>query len=235
MLMLAIDTATLVSTVALATEDRLIAEFTLQTTKTHSEKLLPAIDMVCRFAGVSAADLKAIAVSCGPGSFTGLRIGLATAKALSYANSLPLIGVPTLLGLAYNFAGSDQLIAPVLDAQKGNVYAAFYRFYEGQAKEIASVSVMSAMELRSKLAASSQAAILLGEATGLVVAEAENLEQVAVADNHLLMPRAASVARAAFQMYSKGLTSDVKTLVPIYVRRSEAEVLWEQRQSSCHE
>ncbi len=117
MLMLSIDTATLVSTVALATPERLIGEFTLQTTKTHSEKLLPTIDTLCRFAGIKAQDIEAIAVSTGPGSFTGLRIGLATAKALSYANSLPLIGVPTLLGLAYNFAASPLVIVPVLDAQ----------------------------------------------------------------------------------------------------------------------
>jgi tRNA threonylcarbamoyladenosine biosynthesis protein TsaB len=233
--MLAIDTATLVSTVALATEDKLIAEFTLQTTKTHSEKLLPAIDMLCRFAGVSARDLEAIAVSTGPGSFTGLRIGLATAKALSYANSLPLIGVPTLQGLAYNFAGSKQLIAPVLDAQKGNVYTAFYRFEQGQSQEIVPVSILSAAELSSKLLALNEPTILLGEATELVVAAADNLGKVAVADNHLLMPRAASVARAAFQMYRKGFTSDARTLVPIYVRRAEAEVLWEQRRSSSHE
>lgn len=235
MLMLALDTTTLVSTVALATEEKLIAEITLQTTKTHSEKLLPAIDMLCRFAGVSATDLEAIAVSTGPGSFTGLRIGLATAKALSYANSLPLIGVPTLQGLAYNFAGSDQLIVPVLDAQKGNVYAAFYRFEREQLQEIVPVTIMSVSELYSKLEASSEATILLGEATGIVVAERENIDKVVVADNHLLMPRAASVAQAAFQMVSKGLTSDAMTLVPIYVRRAEAEVLWEQRQSSSHE
>ena len=235
MLMLAIDTTTLVSTVALATEDKVIGEFTLQTTKTHSEKLLPAIDMLCRFAGVSAMDLEAIAVSTGPGSFTGLRIGLATAKALSYANSLPLIGVPTLQGLAYNFAGSNQLIVPILDAQKGYVYAAFYRFEQGQLQEILPVTIMSASELYSKLAVSDQATILLGEATGIVAAERENSDKVVVADNHLLMPSASSVAMAAFQMYNKGLTSDAMTLVPIYVRRAEAEVLWEQRQSSSHE
>ncbi len=234
MLMLALDTATLVSTVALATEDKLIAEFTLQTTKTHSEKLLPAIDTLCRFAGVAASDLEAIAVSSGPGSFTGLRIGLATAKALSYANSLPLIGVPTLLGLAYNFAGSNQLIAPVLDAQKGNVYSALYRFEQGQPQELLPVSIWSAAELGSKLAVSGEQTMLLGEATELVVAAADNPGKVVVADHHLLMPRAASVARAAFQMYGEGLTSDARTLVPIYVRRAEAEVLWEQRRSSRH-
>ena len=232
MLMLAFDTATLVSTVALATENKVLAEFTLQTTKTHSEKLLPAIDMICRFAGVSVPEIEAVAVSSGPGSFTGLRIGLTTAKAFCYANSLPLISVPTLMGLAYNFAGSNQLIAPVLDAQKGNVYTAFYRFEAGQIQEVLPVSILSAMEFSRKISEIGQPTIVLGEATELAMAEVETGLGAVVAGNHLLMPRAASVAQAAFQMYRQGLTADAMTLVPIYVRRSEAEVLWEQRQGT---
>ena len=98
---LAIETATLVSSVALATADTLLAEITLQTKKTHSELLMPHIDKILAMAEVSKADLKAVAVSVGPGSFTGLRIGLATAKSLAYALKVPLIGVPTLAVLAY--------------------------------------------------------------------------------------------------------------------------------------
>jgi tRNA threonylcarbamoyladenosine biosynthesis protein TsaB len=235
LLMLSLDTATLVSTVALATEDKVIAEFTLQTTKTHSEKLMPTIDMLCQFAGVQASDIEAIAVSTGPGSFTGLRIGLATAKALSYANSLPLIGVPTLMGLAYNFSSSSCLIVPVLDAQKGNVYHASYRFEQGKLNEIQAVNVMAAADLCHELEELGQSVILVGEATSIVMESAKETTLLQVAEPHLLMPRAASIAQAAFKTFEAGQVADAMTLTPVYVRRSEAEVLWEKRQSCSHE
>lgn len=118
MLVLALDTATLVSSVALATEDTLLAEITLQTKKTHSELLMPHIQQLLAMANVDKKDIGAVAVSIGPGSFTGLRIGLATAKALAYALKIPIVGVPTLAALAYGCSLPGVLLAPLLDAQK---------------------------------------------------------------------------------------------------------------------
>lgn len=108
---LALETATLVSGVALATESALLAEWKLETTKTHSELLLPHIEMLLQAAQVEKQQLQAVAVSLGPGSFTGLRIGLATAKALAYALGIPLIGVPTLEALAYNCPAPGLLLS----------------------------------------------------------------------------------------------------------------------------
>lgn len=234
MIILALDTATLVSTVALTTEKKLLAEFTLQTTKTHSEKLMPTIDMLCRFSQVQPAMIDAVAVSIGPGSFTGLRIGLATAKAFSYVRSLPLIGVPTPLGLAYNLAGSSRLLAPVLDAQKGNVYLTVYEFCNGVVREVAPVRVLAAAEAYEWLQQTGRPVTLLGESAGLVAAAGSGAA-IDVAPDHLVMPRAASVAEAARRLYEAGEVSDAMTLEPIYVRRSEAEVLWERRQNKSHE
>ena len=103
MTILAMDTATLVSSVAVATEERVLAELTAETRFTHSETLVPNIDEVLRLADTKREELSAVAVSLGPGSFTGLRIGLAAAKAIAYALSIPLIGVPTLEALAAAF------------------------------------------------------------------------------------------------------------------------------------
>ncbi|MDU2064189.1 MAG: tRNA (adenosine(37)-N6)-threonylcarbamoyltransferase complex dimerization subunit type 1 TsaB [Sporomusaceae bacterium] len=232
MLILALDTATLVSSVALDTEEKLLAEFTLQTTKTHSEKLLPTIDALCRFAAVEPEHIEAIAVSIGPGSFTGLRIGLATAKAMSYVRSLPLIGVPTLAGLAYNLAGSTQILAPVLDAQKGNVYMALYEFTADGIQERMPVTILKAEAAYEKLVSLARKVTLLGESAQVVQAAGDNNPLITVAPPHLLMPRAASIAAAARQLYQQGKVFDAMTLEPIYIRRSEAEVLWEKRQQN---
>lgn len=131
---LAIDTATLVSSVALATVDNVLAEITLQTKKTHSELLMPHIAKLLDMAQVAKSDLKGVAVSIGPGSFTGLRIGLSTAKTLAYALQIPVVGVPTLAAMAYGCPVPGVILAPMLDAQKGNVYQALFEWHQGELK-----------------------------------------------------------------------------------------------------
>lgn len=109
-----------------------MAEWKLETTKAVPELLLPHIEMLLQAAQVEKQQLRVVAVSLGPGSFTGLRIGLATAKALAYALGIPLIGVPTLEALAYNCPAPGLLLSPFLDAQKGNVYQGRYRIENGR-------------------------------------------------------------------------------------------------------
>ncbi|NLK51025.1 MAG: tRNA (adenosine(37)-N6)-threonylcarbamoyltransferase complex dimerization subunit type 1 TsaB [Syntrophomonadaceae bacterium] len=126
MLVLGIDSATLVAGMAIMDEQHLVAEGFLQTRKTHSERLLPLIDQWLREAELTLADIGGIAVTVGPGSFTGLRIGLATAKGLAQATGKALVGIPTLDALALNLAGARGLICPILDARKSEVYTALY-------------------------------------------------------------------------------------------------------------
>ena len=128
---LALDTSTLVSSVAIASSEKLIAELILQTKLTHSEVLMPHIEQILAMTKLEKADLTGIAVSIGPGSFTGLRIGLAAAKGMAYALKLPIVGVSTLEALAYHYPIPNIYIAPLLDAQKGNVYMALYRWEKG--------------------------------------------------------------------------------------------------------
>lgn len=226
MTILAIDTATLVSSVAIATQDTLVAELTIQTRKTHSERLMPHIASLLSMAEMSQTSLKAVAVSIGPGSFTGLRIGLATAKALSYALQIPLIGVPTLAALAFACPAPGVLLAPMLDAQKGNVYLGLYEWQNGTVVEIEPPRVVAFDEAQNELSRQQRSVLMLGEAA---VMYKESI--LYPAPPHAVMPRAGSVAVLAQQMYEQGVRHDVATLEPLYIRRSEAEELWERRQS----
>lgn len=227
---LAIETATLVSSVALATADTLLAEITLQTKKTHSELLMPHIAKIMDMAGVSKAEITAVAVSIGPGSFTGLRIGLATAKSLAYAMNVPLVGVPTLAALAYGCFVPGAILSPILDAQKGNVYQALFEWQNGELKELMPATVIGIDEALSSVAQYNAPVILMGESAA---AHREKIKQMdnhlALAAPHMIIPRASSVAGLGHIMIKQGIQHDVMALEPLYIRRSEAEVLWECR------
>ena len=126
MLTLALDTATKVCSIALCKDEEVLAEYTINMGMTHSEGLLPQIEQMLQRCKVDKASIELLAVSMGPGSFTGLRIGLATAEAMAYSWHCALHGVDTLEALAYNIPVEGVLLAPVLDAQKGNYYQALY-------------------------------------------------------------------------------------------------------------
>jgi len=232
--LLAIETATLASGVALATADKLVAEIIVQTKKTHSERLMPHIEQLLELGQVAKEDITAIAVSIGPGSFTGLRIGLATAKALAYVWNVPVIGVSTLAALAYACPAPNSLICPLLDAQKGNVYQAVYRWEKGILQEVIPPRVIAHQEAINELASQPLPVIMLGEGAVLfqeaIVAAADPIE---LAPPHIILPRAGSVALLGHQLLRQGIRHDVMTLEPLYIRRSEAEVLWEQRHGKC--
>lgn len=130
MKILAIDSSGLVASVAVTEDDNLIAEYTTNYKKTHSQTLLPMLDEVKKMIELDLNTIDAIAVSAGPGSFTGLRIGSATAKGLGLALNKPLIGVPTVDALAMNLYGTDQIICPLMDARRSQVYTGIYRFVQ---------------------------------------------------------------------------------------------------------
>ncbi len=229
MLILAMDTATLVSSVALAAPDRLLAELTLQTRKTHSERLMPHIEQLLTLAETDKAAVGAVAASIGPGSFTGLRIGLATAKALAYALRVPLVGVPTLAALAFGCPVPGALLAPTMDAQKGNIYLALYHWQGNDLEEVLPPAVMAHEEAAAALAAQ-PGAVVFGEAVELY-GEAFRQAGVALAEPHVAMPRAGSVALLGARLLAAGVRHDAMDLAPLYIRRSEAEELWERRRS----
>ena len=231
MLTLAIDTATKVCTVALCRERELLAEYTINMGMTHSEGLLPQLEQLLARTGVEKKDIGLLAVSMGPGSFTGLRIGLATAEAMAYAWQCCLHGVDTLKALAYNIQLEGIVLSPVLDAQKGNFYQALYQWQNGQLVELAPVAVVNAQEALERIALQGTPALLMGECERLVKKVPDGLPTwVREAPVALRMPRASSVAWAALDEFDPEVDKKIFGLEPYYIRRSEAEELWEKKQ-----
>lgn len=229
-MLLAIDTSSLVLSCALAEKDRLVAEWTVQKRLTHSEQLIPHLDEMMKEAGVEKKQITGIAVSIGPGSFTGLRIGLATAKMASYIWKVPVVGVDTLEALAWNMAGAQAFILPLMDAQRGNVYAALYgafqEMWQEAPAEVAPIDevIAAAVKHGGPIIAVGECADMYKEklqAAGILVASPQNR-----------CCRAGSVALAGISKLEKGEADDPLKLLPNYIRRSEAEVLWEKQHKS---
>ena len=227
MLVLAIDTATKACAVGLCRDGKILAEYKIKMGMTHSEGLMPQLEQLLQRTGVQKGDIDLIAVSMGPGSFTGLRIGLATAEALAYAWQKPLQGVATPLALAYNLPVAGVVLSPVLDAQKGNYYQALYEWQDGEVKELQGVQVVNKQQLLENLAVQGKPAVILGECNKLEGMELP--EWCSLAPDYLRLPQAAGTALAALKAYNPQEQSGIFGLEPYYIRKSEAEELWEQK------
>lgn len=227
-MLLAIDTSSLVLSCALAEKDRLISEWTVQRKLTHSEQLIPHLDNMMKDAGVSREEITAVACSLGPGSFTGLRIGLASIKMMACIWDVPLIGVDTLEALAWNMAGGEAYALPIMDAQRGNVYAALYSVHGSEVIKEEQETVISIDELTEKVSGFSVPVTALGEAADKY---ADKLTEagITLAPPAIRCCRSGSVAMAAWNKLEKGKTESPLTVTPNYIRRSEAEVQWELR------
>ena len=188
---------------------------------------MPQIKSLFAFAGVSPKLLDAIAVSIGPGSFTGLRIGLATAKTLAYIWKKPIVGVPTLEALAYGCSAYAGFVSPLLDAQKGRVYQALYKWGEGEPAEVWPVRIVSASQAFQDLSGLEASVTVVGESAREYNGLAGGFVQVA--PEEFIMPRAASVAFLGMDKWRRGESVAAADLNPLYVRRAEAEELWERR------
>ncbi len=228
---LGIETSTATGSVAIMSEDGLVAQYTLNIEITHSERLMAAVDRVLSDLRFSLRDIDGFAVSIGPGSFTGLRVGLSTVKGLSFAARKPVAAVPTLRGLAWNLACSAYPVCPMLDARKKQVYAAIFR-YEGTA--LFQEKPETAISLPDLFKMISVKTVFTGEAAFIYRKEIENaLGGLAVFAPHALSrPSAASIAELGLEMITKGELADIDGLAPMYIRRPEAEVAWEKRTGS---
>lgn len=229
-MLLAIETSSLVSSVALLHEGALRAELTIQARLTHSEQLMPHIADMLEKATVPKHKIDAVAVSVGPGSFTGLRIGLATAKGLAFAWKVPIIGIETPTSLAWNFAGVSDRICVFIDAQKGNVYASVYQWDRMHLQTIKDICVVPRTTFLQQLKEDGQPVVFCGDGALLGRNEIEEGSPLfRMAPPTMAIPRAGSLALAADIRLKAGDVDDCMTLTPAYKRRSEAEVLWEKR------
>jgi len=233
MRILAIESSSLVASVAIVEDGVTLAEYTANFKMTHSQTLLPMIDSMVSLFGIDLATIDAIAVSGGPGSFTGLRIGSATAKGLGLALKKPLIHVPTLDGTAYNLYGARGLICPIMDARRNQVYTGIYRF-EQEFEVVMEQDAMDMGELIEKLNAMGERVIFLGD--GVPVHEKKIRECMAVpfdfAPAHMNRQRAASVATLGAVYFTEGKIETAAEHGPDYLRKSQAEREREEREAA---
>ena len=219
MKLLALDSSGLVASVAILDGETLVAEYTLNYKKTHSHTLLPMIDEIVKMTQTELSEMDAIAVAAGPGSFTGLRIGSATAKGLGLALNKPIISVPTLEGIACNFYGTDAIICPMMDARGQQVYTGIYHFAGGTefeelvAQEAGPVEdiIKKCNELGQKLG---KPVIFLGDGVPVykdIIEELCNVEH-SYAPAHLSRQRAGAVAIRAMKLYEEGKGKEVRRM-----------------------
>ncbi len=221
---LAIESASLTASVAIADGEKLIAEYTLNDKKTHSQTLLPMIDEMISRTDTDKHSIDAIAISKGPGSFTGLRIGSATAKGLGQALGIPLIPVPTLDGMAYGLYGCAGLICPIMDARRNQVYTGIYR-NQGAFQVVMEQCALDIGALLEKLNGLGEPVIFLGDG---VPVQRERIQEeltvpVSFAPVHLNRQKAGAVAVLGAVYYEKGIVQTAAEHAPEYLRMSQAE------------
>lgn len=231
MKILAMDSSGLVATAAIIEDDILRAEYTMNYKKTHSQTLLPMIDEIVKMTETDLNEIDAIAVAGGPGSFTGLRIGAATAKGLGLALEKPIVSVPTVVGLAYNYQTSSQFICPIMDARRNQVYTGIYSF-EGMRlvtyKEQCALSIEELLEeLKQKAAAQERTKTIIFLGDGVPVHRDwldEHLELPHMfAPPHLNGQRAGALGVCALEMAREGKLEAPEEHHPDYLRLSQAE------------
>ena len=222
MKVLAIDTTGLVASVALVTEEKVVGEFTLNHAMTHSQTIMPLVERLTDMLGFDLAEVECIACASGPGSFTGLRIGAATAKGLAYALNKKIAAVPTLDALAYNVFDAEAAIVPIMDAKRNQVYAAVYKWENGKLKRLTEYMAEDIQTVMS-LAKKHSRAVFLGDGTPVhseaILAE----EGFSIAPPHLNAQRAAAVGAYALTMVPESEWQDVDAFMPVYLRPSQAE------------
>ncbi len=225
MRILALDSSGLVATVAILEDDQTVAEYTVNYKKTHSQTLLPMLDEIVKLTEFDLSTVDAIAVAGGPGSFTGLRIGAATAKGLGLALNKPLIHVPTVDGMAYGLYGVSGLICPIMDARRNQVYTGIYRFENDEFVVVEEQMAIALDELIEKLNAYGEKVTFLGDGVPVYRSQLEEKmdTEFYLAPAHVNRQSAAAVGALGMKYYAEGKTETATEHKPDYLRLSQAE------------
>ncbi|MBQ8246599.1 MAG: tRNA (adenosine(37)-N6)-threonylcarbamoyltransferase complex dimerization subunit type 1 TsaB [Lachnospiraceae bacterium] len=235
MKMIGIDSSGLVASVAIMEENKLVAEYTINNKKTHSQTLLPMLEEVVSSTGLDMKEIDAIAIAAGPGSFTGLRIGSATAKGLGLALQKPIVPVSTVEALAYNLYGTAGVVCPIMDARRNQVYTGVYEF--GQAddndcmhktyrlnvlKEACAVPIGEITQVLNEIG---REVVFLGDGVPVFAEQLKTLMNVpySFAPAHLALQRAGCVASLGMEKFRAGIFEDAASHSPEYLRLSQAE------------
>ena len=243
MKVIGIDSSGLVASVAIMEDDKLVAEYTINNKKTHSQTLLPMLDEIVKATGLDMKEIDVIAIAAGPGSFTGLRIGSATAKGLGLALKKPIVPVSTVDALAYNMYGTDYLVCPIMDARRNQVYTGIYEFVKenvqgGEDDKKASISfckyqlnviqeacAVSIEEITQTLNETGRKVIFLGDGVPVFAEQLKSLMTVpySFAPAHLALQKAGCVASLGMEKFRDGIFEDAASHSPEYLRLSQAE------------
>jgi tRNA threonylcarbamoyl adenosine modification protein YeaZ len=237
MKILGLDSSGLVASVAVVCDDNMLGEYTVNYKKTHSQTLLPMLDEVARMIELDLDSIDAIAVAGGPGSFTGLRIGSATAKGLGLALNKPIINVPTVDALAYNLVGHSGVVCPLMDARRSQTYTGLYRFVGNDTMQtVIGQCVVGIDEIVDSVNKYGEAVTFLGD--GVPVFKAFIEEHMTVeygfAPAHLNKQRAGAVAVLGAKLYEAGHFQTAEEHAPDYLRLSQAERERAEKETAGH-
>jgi len=231
MKVLGLDTSTSCGSVGLVKNGEVISEYILNVPATHSQRILAAIELVLQESCCPIEQIDTWSIALGPGSFTGLRIGVSTIKGLAFATGKPVTGVSTLDVLASQISPAPYLICPLLDARKQEVYAAFYRFEKNTMNRLSDYQAIKPEDLVKSI---KEQTIFVGEGAKnyreFLLKSLSSLALFPPAPFHLA--HGSVVAKLGFELLEKGESLDLSTFAPIYVRPSEAEIKWQEKYSA---
>ena len=233
MKILALETSAKAVSAAVTEDGRVLASGYQDTGLTHSRTLMPIVEHIMKNAEITMAEISAVAVAVGPGSFTGIRIGVSAAKGLAFAASIPAVGVSTLAAMARNAAFADGLVVCAMDARRNQIYNALFEAKNGALTRLTPDRAIGLDELSEELRGDSRPKIVVGDG-GRLCAEALAAADVAcrLAPPHLVMQHAVSVALEAEEAARKGGLVSAQELLPVYLRPPQAERLRKERETS---
>lgn len=221
---LAVDTSATSASVCVAQENKIIGEFSINTSLTHSQTLVPMIEQVSEKTGISLDNIDAIAVNAGPGSFTGVRIGVAAVKGIAFSRNIPCVSVSTLESMAYNMLDSECIVCAVMDARCSQVYNALFKVSNGKAERLIEDRALSLADLKLDLQKFSEKIILVGDGAEITFNYLENsLQNVFLASVNNRIQKASSIACVAFEKIKNDETISASELMPVYLRLPQAQ------------
>lgn len=224
MKILGIDTSATAASVAIVDENKIIGEFSINTALTHSQTLMPMVESLLKNTGVTLTDIDAIAVNAGPGSFTGVRIGVAAVKGMAFSSDIPCLSVSTLHSMAYNLLETDCIVCAVMDARCSQVYNALFKVSNGKVTRLIEDRALALQDLKLDLQKYDEKIILVGD--GAVITYEylkDEYENIVLASKNNRIQTASSVAVVGYELFEKGETMTAAQLMPVYLRLPQAQ------------
>jgi len=220
--MLSVDSSAAPASVCLSEDGKIIADYYLNTGFTHSQTLMAMVESVLTISGKAASDIDVYAVNCGPGSFTGVRIGVSAVKGMAFASDKPCIAVSTLQSMAYNCLGNHAVVCACMDARRQQVYNAVFRVDREKITRLCDDRAIAVDELLAELGNYDEEIILVGDGAALVYDSSES-DKIKLAPESIRYQRASSTAASALELYKRGEVISPAALMPTYLRLSQAE------------